>query len=327
MEAEAFAVEAIGLTKRFGATAAVDGLNLAVPAGCVYGFLGRNGAGKTTTIRILTTLLKPDEGVARVLGHDVVREPQAVRAKISLTGQFASVDDDLTGHENLVLLAKLRGYASAAARRRAEDLLDAFELSGAARRPVKTLSGGMRRRLDIAASVIVRPEVLFLDEPTTGLDPHSRNDVWGIVRAVAASGTSVLLTTQYLDEADQLTDRIAVIDRGSVIAEGTSGQLKSAVGTGKLRIRLVDPSQQDAARREVAALLKAPVSADSDPAALSAHVPAGPADAEAVASMVAELCRTGIQVVEFSLGQPTLDEVFLALTGEQTPARMQEEAS
>jgi ABC-2 type transport system ATP-binding protein len=208
------AIEASGLVKQFGDTRAVGGVDLSVRLGAVYGFLGPNGAGKTTTIRMLATLLEPDAGTARVLGHDVVRDADAVRRRVSLTGQFASVDEELTGCENLVLLGRLLGYPRPRTRARADELLDAFGLGEAGKRQVKTYSGGMRRRLDIAASLVVTPELMFLDEPTTGLDPRSRNQVWEIIRALVADGTTVLLTTQYLEEADQLADRIAVIDDG-----------------------------------------------------------------------------------------------------------------
>ncbi|WNB86633.1 ATP-binding cassette domain-containing protein [Cellulomonas sp. ATA003] len=215
------AIETTGLVKAFGGTRAVDGIDLRVPRGGVHGFLGPNGAGKTTVIRMLATLLRPDAGSARVLGLDVVRDADEVRSRVALTGQFASVDEDLTGRENLVLVARLLGYSRPGARARTAELLDAFGLDDAADRLVKKYSGGMRRRIDIAASIVVTPELVFLDEPTTGLDPRSRNQVWDIVRAMVAAGTTVLLTTQYLDEADQLADRISVIDEGRVIAEGT----------------------------------------------------------------------------------------------------------
>jgi ABC-2 type transport system ATP-binding protein len=307
----ASAVEAVGLVKRFGDTTAVDGLDLTVSTGTVFALLGPNGAGKTTTIRILATLLRPDTGTARVLGHDVERDADAVRTRISLTGQLASVDDDLSGFENLVLLGRLLGLSRGDARRRAAELLDAFGLDEAAGRLVKAYSGGMRRRLDVAASIIVRPDLLFLDEPTTGLDPRSRNQVWELVRALVASGTTVLLTTQYLDEADQLADRIAVIDHGSVIAEGTSGELKAAAGRGALHVRVGDPERRDDAQRLLTRALDAQVRLEADPSALSASV----SDADRVAHALAELTRTGIPVSEFALGQPSLDEVFLALTG------------
>jgi ABC-2 type transport system ATP-binding protein len=306
------AIEASGLEKSFGETKAVCGVDLAVRRGSVYGMLGPNGAGKTTTIRMLATLLRPDGGEARVLGHDVVRDPDAVRQSISLTGQLASVDEDLTGRENLILIARLLGYGRAEAKARADDLLDAFGLADASGRLVKSYSGGMRRRLDIAASLVVTPELMFLDEPTTGLDPRSRNQVWAIIRALAGTGTTVLLCTQYLDEADQLADGIAVIDQGKVIAEGTPAQLKDSVGSGALHVRLLDPEQRPAAEPIVARILGGcEVHFEADPAALSA--PCGSADL--AAEVVGELTRQGIEVANFSHGQPSLDEVFLALTG------------
>jgi len=305
------AIEASGLVKTFGETRAADGVDLAVRTGMVYGLLGPNGAGKTTTIRMFATLLRPDAGTARVFGHDVVREADAVRERVSLTGQFASVDEDLTGFENLVLLARLLGHSRAQAKARAGELLDAFGLSEAADRQVKNFSGGMRRRLDIAASIVVTPDLMFLDEPTAGLDPRSRHQVWEIVRALVAGGTTVLLTTQYLDEADQLADRIAVIDRGKVIAEGTSGELKASVGSGALHVRLRDPEDRPEAERVLSKTLGVPMHLDSDPAALSARV----SDPERVAHALAELSRSGVAVTDFALGQPSLDEVFLALTG------------
>jgi len=237
------AIEATGLVKTFGETRAVDGVDLSVRRGSVYGVLGPNGAGKTTTIKMLATLLRPDAGQARVLGHDVVDEADTVRGLVSLTGQLASVDEDLTGRENLILIGRLLGVPRRQAKARADELLDAFGISEAAGRLVKNYSGGMRRRLDIAASIVVTPQLMFLDEPTTGLDPRSRNHVWDIVRALVAGGTTILLCTQYLDEADQLADGIAVIDRGRVIAEGTPGQLKASVGSGSLRVRLLDPER------------------------------------------------------------------------------------
>jgi ABC-2 type transport system ATP-binding protein len=304
------AIEATGLVKSFGGTRAVDGIDLAVPIGAVYGVLGPNGAGKTTTIRVLATLIRPDAGSARVLGHDVVDQADAVRRAISLTGQMASVDEDLTGRENLVLLGRLLGLGRPAARERAAELLEAFGLADASARLVKHYSGGMRRRLDIAASIVVTPAVMFLDEPTTGLDPRSRNQVWGIVRALVAEGTTIVLCTQYLEEADQLADGIAVIDRGKVIAEGTPGQLKSSVGSGSLHLRLVDPVQRPDAARVLERGLGA-VTLEADPTALSASCP----DARRAAFSITELTDSGVAIAGFSLGQPSLDEVFLALTG------------
>jgi ABC-2 type transport system ATP-binding protein len=296
-----------------------------VPNGMVYGLLGPNGAGKTTTIRMLATLLRPDAGTARVLGHDIVAEADAVRGRIALTGQYASVDEDLTGRENLVLLARLLGHPRTAARTRAGELLDAFGLAEAANRQVNTYSGGMRRWLDIAASIVVTPELLFLDEPTTGLDPRSRTQVWELVQALAAGGATVLLTTQYLEEADQLADRIAVIDHGRLIAEGTPGQLKASVGTGTLQVRLRDPDQRVEAERVLSQALGVPVHPDSDEAALSARV----ADPDRVALALAELSRAGVAVTQFALGQPSLDEVFLALIGHptQSDAATEEDAA
>jgi len=305
------AIEASGLVKTFGETRAVDGVDLAVRAGTVYGFLGPNGAGKTTTIRMLATLLRPDSGTARVLGHDIVDEADAVRSRVSLTGQFASVDEELTGRENLVLVARLLGHARAPADGRANELLDAFEVAEAADRQVKTYSGGMRRRLDIAASIVVPPDLIFLDEPTTGLDPRSRNQVWEVVRLLAAQGTTVLLTTQYLEEADRLANRIAVVDHGRVIAEGTSRDLKASVGSGAVHVRLRDADRRPVAERVLARALDAPVRVEPDPTALSARA----SDPERVAHGLSELARAGVTVTDFSLGQPSLDEVFLALTG------------
>jgi ABC-2 type transport system ATP-binding protein len=307
----ALAIEASGLEKSFAETRAVDGVDLAVRRGSVYGMLGPNGAGKTTTIRMLATLLRPDAGEARVLGYDVLREADEVRRVISLTGQLASVDEDLTGRENLILIGRLLGYRRAEAKRRATDLLEAFGLSDAAGRMVKNYSGGMRRRLDIAASLVATPKLMFLDEPTTGLDPRSRNQVWGIIRALARTGTTILLCTQYLDEADQLADGIAVIDQGKVIAEGTPAQLKASVGSGALHIRLLDPEQRPSAEPLVARILGPEIRLEADPSALSAKC----ASPDLAAEAVGELTRAGIEVANFSLGQPSLDEVFLALTG------------
>ena len=307
---ESLAIEASGLVKGFGDVRAVNGVDLAVRSGSVYGVLGPNGAGKTTTIRILATLLRADEGSASVMGHDVATEGDAVRRLVSLTGQMASVDEDLTGRENLILLGRLLGLQRADAKARASELLEAFGLEEAAARLVKHYSGGMRRRLDIAASLVVTPELLFLDEPTTGLDPRSRNQVWDIVRALAAGGTTILLCTQYLDEADQLADGIAVIDHGRVIAEGTPSQLKSSVGSGALHVRLLDPEQRLEAERLLANDLGS-VHLESDPASLSVQC----ADPDRGAEAVARLARAGVRVGSFSLGQPSLDEVFLALTG------------
>lgn len=305
------AIEAIGIVKSFGATEALKGVDLTVRKGSIYGLLGPNGAGKTTMVRLLATLIRPDAGHAVVLGHDVAREARDIRRRISLTGQFASVDEDLTGRENLVLLSRLLGLSRPAAKQRADELLTAFDLSGAAAREVKDYSGGMRRRLDIAASIIRTPELLFLDEPTTGLDPRSRGEVWQIIRLLVGAGTTVLLTTQYLEEADQLADRIAVIDHGLVIAEGTSSELKASVGEGSLHVRLADPQDREAARNLMIERLGDAVHFDADPRALTARV----SDNDRAASAITALQGAGIAVAGFSLGQPSLDEVFFALTG------------
>ncbi len=314
------AIEAHGLTKSFGETKALDGVDLQVKAGTVYGLLGPNGAGKTTAIRCLATLIRPTGGQATVLGHDVTRESKAVRQKISLTGQFASVDEELTGQENLVLIGKLVGLGRADAKARAKQLLSAFDLDDAAKRLVQTYSGGMRRRLDIAASLVVTPEILFLDEPTTGLDPRSRNQVWDIIRGIAAAGTTVLLTTQYLEEADRLADRLAVIDHGRIIAEGTSHELKASVGANALHVRLRHRSKRAAARKLLKDRLGTDVSIGDDPLELQAT--ANPAK---VGAALDALGRDGIELAEYSMGAPSLDDVFFALTGK--PAESKEAAA
>jgi ABC-2 type transport system ATP-binding protein len=312
-----YAIETSGLVKQFGNTRAVDGINLNIRCGTVYGLLGPNGAGKTTTIRLFATLLRPDAGSARVLGHDVVHESALVRSKVSLTGQFASIDEDLTGQENLVLIGRLLGHSWRDAKIRAEELLDAFGLMDAARRQARAYSGGMRRRLDIAASLVITPEILFLDEPTTGLDPRSRNQVWDIVRAIAAEGATVLLTTQYLEEADKLADRLAVIDHGRLIADGTSRELKASVGAGALHIRLGRRQQRIRAEQLLTQVFGTNVMSGADPHALSVKV----SDQILVADALSMLARSGVQVDEFSLGSPSLDEVFFALTGKPAASK------
>ncbi len=305
------AIETSRLVKRFRDTRALDGLDLHIRKGSVFGLLGPNGAGKTTTIRVLATLLKPDAGTATVLGHDVVRDARMVRQKVSLTGQYASVDEDLTGQENLVLMGRLLGLSWRDARARGSELLEAFGLAEAAGRQVQTYSGGMRRRIDIAASLVAIPEILFLDEPTTGLDPRSRNQVWELVRRIAAEGTTVLLTTQYLDEADRLAERLAVIDHGRVIAEGTSRDLKASVGSSALHLRLASADQRARAQELVARVLGDGVLPVTDPTSVTARL-ASPAQASAV---LAALTQDSVDVAEFSVGNPSLDEVFFALTG------------
>jgi daunorubicin/doxorubicin transport system ATP-binding protein len=305
------AIETERLSKTFGEKRALDELNLSIRGGSVYGLLGPNGAGKTTAIRVLTTLLQPSGGKAVVLGFDVVRDARAVRQKISLTGQYASVDEDLTGQENLVLVSRLLGMSWGEARKRAKELLLAFGLAEAASAQVRTFSGGMRRRIDIAASLVTRPEILFLDEPTTGLDPRSRNQVWDLVRQIAADGTTVLLTTQYLEEADRLAERMAVIDNGQVIAEGTSHQLKSSIGGNALRFQLANPAQREQARALVNRVVGDSVLPNTDPTAISLTV----SGASVAAQVLSALCEAQIQLTDFSLGAPSLDDVFFTLTG------------
>jgi ABC-2 type transport system ATP-binding protein len=305
------AIETQQLVKTFGATRALDGIDLSIRAGSVYGLLGPNGAGKTTTIRVLATLLAPTSGRAQVLGHDVVRDAGAVRQKISLTGQYASVDEDLTGQENLVLVGRLLGLSWRDAKERAMALLTAFDLAEAAAKQVRTYSGGMRRRIDIAASLVLRPEILFLDEPTTGLDPRSRNQVWDLVREIAAAGTTVLLTTQYLEEADRLAERLAVIDHGRVIAEGTSQDLKASVGSNTLHVQLADAGRAEEAKGVVTRVLPDSLLAQTEPAKLAVKV----TDAAAATEVLTALTQAKIQFSDFTLGTPSLDDVFFALTG------------
>ncbi|MEU4620127.1 ATP-binding cassette domain-containing protein [Actinoplanes sp. NPDC023801] len=313
------AVETFGLVKVFDGNRVLDGVDLRVPAGSVYGLLGPNGAGKTTLVRILATLLRPDGGTARVFGHDTVTEPGTVRRLVGLTGQYASLDDELTGRENLVFLARLLGYRTAAARERAALLLDAFELTAAADRQVKRYSGGMRRRLDIAASVLRTPDLLVLDEPTTGLDPRSRNQVHDVVRTIVEAGTTVLMTTQDLGEADRLAGRIAVVDHGRVIAEDTPAGLKASFGGGTCRVRLGDPGQRPVAARVLAGVLGSAVEVDTDPAALTGRVGAGRPAAEQAARALAALAEAGVVLDDFAFGRPSLDQVFLALTSRDRP--------
>ncbi len=310
-KSSASAVIARGLAKSFGANRAVDGIDLDVPRGTIFAILGPNGAGKTTLMRMLATLTSPDAGSARIAGHDLIQSPDAVRGAIAMTGQFASLDEDLTGRENLLLLARLWGFKGRAARARADDLLAAFDLSEAAGQQVGHYLGGMRRRLDIAASLVVTPEVLFLDEPTTGLDPGARQEVWRMIRALAAAGVTILLTTQYMEEADQLAARIAVIDKGRKIAEGTSRELKAATGSGWLHVSVADPERLE----EVARLLGARfgnVQRNPEGGTLSVVVAGAGAASEALTAIVA----ADIELTQFSLGSPTLEEVFFALTSD-----------
>jgi ABC-2 type transport system ATP-binding protein len=307
------AVRVEGVVKRFGATVALDGAGLEVPAGMVFGLLGPNGAGKTTLVRILATLLAPDAGRAEVLGHAVGDEPAAVRELIGLTGQFAAVDELLTGRENLEMFGRLFNLSREDARRRAGELLERFGMAQAADRPARTYSGGMRRRLDVASSLVTRPQVLFLDEPTTGLDPRSRNEIWAIVRELRREGTTILLTTQYLEEADQLADRIAVIDRGKVIAEGTGNELKDRVGGQILEVELSNAGQRDRAQAVLARVGCGEPQPDERPDRLT--LPAPRNGLELVEGAAAGLRQAQIGVTDIGLRRPTLDDVFLHLTG------------
>jgi oleandomycin transport system ATP-binding protein len=303
-------IEAEGLTKRFGATQALAGVDLHAESGRVLALLGPNGAGKTTIVRILATLLKPDSGQARLCGYDVVADATAVRQLLALTGQYASVDDELTGTENLIMICRLLGLGRAAARARAREMLERFGLAEAAGRAVKTYSGGMRRRLDLAASLLGEPEVLFLDEPTTGLDPRGRGQMWETVRGVVADGATVLLTTQYLDEADELADQIAVIDHGLVVASGTPAELKARTGSQTLAVRATDPTHT----AQVAAVVAAVVGVRPD-VAETGLVTSAVSDPAMVPAVVRRLDDAGIVAAELNLRLPSLDEVFLTLTG------------
>jgi ABC-2 type transport system ATP-binding protein len=308
----ALAISARGLVKSYGDVRAVDGIDLDVPRGMIFAILGPNGAGKTTLMRMLATLSQPDAGTATIMGHDLVTTPHAVRGSIAMTGQFASLDEDLTGRENLVLLARLWGFRGRDARGRADDLLAAFGLSDAATKQVKDYSGGMRRRLDIAASLVVTPGVLFLDEPTTGLDPNARKDVWRMIRELAGSGVTILLTTQYLEEADQLAARIAVIDHGRKIAEGTSRELKAATGSGFLHVALADPARLD----EAAALLERHLGHKVQRSAEGAELSIMAGTTRAASEALSALVSAGLEPADFSMGQPSLEAVFFALTGQ-----------
>ena len=309
---ETAAIEAEGLVKHYGQTKALDGFDLTVPQGTVYGLLGPNGAGKTTAVRVLATLLRPDRGRARVLGHDVVTEAAAVRRTIGLTGQYAALDEYLTGRANLIMIGELSRLTGKAAKRRADELLEQFDLTAAASRAVKTYSGGMRRRLDLAASLIGHPAVLFLDEPTTGLDPSARALVWDFVRQLVVDGTTLLLTTQYLEEADQLARRIAVIDGGRVIAEGTPPELKASVGGQRLLITLAAGSDAAAAVAALAPFATSEVRPDEGGQLIELPVTASDGLATEV---VRALDAAGVKVNDIAVRGASLDDVFLTLTG------------
>jgi oleandomycin transport system ATP-binding protein len=316
MDPQSHAIYTEGLVKRYGKTTALDGLDLAVPPGMVHGVLGPNGAGKTTLVRILATLLRPDGGRAQVGGFDVVRQPDKVRNLIGLTGQFAAVDEDLTGRENLLLIARLLELSRRAARRRADELLERFGLAEVGGRLAKTYSGGMRRRLDLAMGLAGEPRVLFLDEPTTGLDPRSRGDVWDMIRDLVAAGTTVLLTTQDLDEADRLASRIAVIDRGRVIDSGTPAELKAKVGGQSLDVRPAEPGELAKVGAIVAEVAGAGAGEPNErDGVISAPLAPGVSGTEALAAVSHRLGQAGIDVTELGLRLASLDEVFLTLTG------------
>ena len=310
-DANSPAIEASGLVKRFGDTTALDGVDLIAEQGRVLGLLGPNGAGKTTAVRILATLLRPDAGQALVCGYDVRRDAHQVRQLIGLTGQYASVDDGLSGSHNLVMIGRLLGLPRPAAKARAAELLARFDLTEAAGRPAKTYSGGMRRRLDLAASLVGQPRVLYLDEPTTGLDPRSRTDVWQMVRGLVADGVTVLLTTQYLDEADQLADDIVVIDHGAVIATGTPDELKAKTGGRVLEVSPADPGRLAEVSAVLAAAAEPGVELDHNGGTLTVPI----ADPALLPKMVRELDDRGIELAEFAMRKASLDEVFLSLTG------------
>jgi len=308
------AIAATGLRKSFGDHVVLDGLDLHVRQGTVFSLLGANGAGKTTTVRILSTLLRADAGDVRVAGHDLAREPDAVRAAIGVTGQFSAVDNLLTGEENLLLMADLHHLARREGRRRAAHLLDQFDLTEAARKPASTYSGGMRRRLDLAMTLVGDPQVIFLDEPTTGLDPRSRRNMWQIIRDLVAGGVTIFLTTQYLEEADELADRIAVLDRGRVVAEGTAEELKRRIPGGHVRLRFADPRSLDAAMRVLGQAAR-----DND--ALALRVPSD-GSLGSLKTLIGRLDDRAIEVDELSVHTPDLDDVFLALTGNPTDEKV-----
>ncbi len=311
------AIRARGLRKTYGEVVALDGLDLDVPDGTVLALLGPNGAGKTTAVSILTTLLSADGGEGTVAGVDVLAEPGRVRERIGLSGQFAAVDEVLTGRENLQMIGRLYGMTRRAARRRATELLERFSLTEAGDRPVKGYSGGMRRRLDLAGALVAEPPVLFLDEPTTGLDPRSRNELWGVIRELVADGTTLLLTTQYLEEADQLADDIVVIDKGRAIARGTADDLKASLGRSRVEVVLADSAEADAVAAVLAAHGAADAEVDIGPERrrLSVQVDDGVA---ALSGVLGELRATDIELRDVGLRRPTLDDVFLTLTGSAT---------
>ena len=322
------AIEATGLTKTYGKVRALRGIDLAVPAGSVLGVLGPNGAGKTTAVRILSTLIRPDAGRASVAGVDVVADPLEVRSRIGVAGQYAAVDEYLSGRENLEMIGRLYHLGGPAARRRATELLADFRLEDAADRPAKTYSGGMRRRLDLAGALVMRPAVVFLDEPTTGLDPRSRGDMWEVIRDLVGSGTTVLLTTQYLEEADYLADDIVVIDQGQIIAQGTADQLKAHVGGERLTVTVAEEERLDDAVAAVQPVGSGEVDVDEHTRTLIVPVDTG---TTALVDAVGRLGAVGITVQDIGIRRPTLDDAFLSLTGhraeDETETETQEESA
>lgn len=322
LSSSAPAIVVEGITKSFGKTQALAGVDLEVPQGHVIGLLGPNGAGKTTIVRILATLLRPDSGRATVAGFDLKTQPQKVRKSIGLTGQYAAVDENLTGVENLVMIGRLNQLKKSQAKVRANELLERFDLVDAATRPARTYSGGMRRRLDLASSLVGRPQILFLDEPTTGLDPRSRLGLWDVIRELVAEGTTLLLTTQYLEEADRLADGIVVIDEGSIIARGTANELKESVGGEQLELTPSDPNRLDEAAKVLSSISNSIVRIDREKDRIT--LPVGN-DRNRLAETIRRLDEVGIDIADLAIHRPSLDDVFMSLTGRASSTSSEEE--